>query len=33
MDEGRLSLLRAARDGDAAAMDAMVRENTGLKRP
>ena len=30
MDEGRLSLLRAARAGDDAAMDAMVRENTGL---
>ena len=30
MDAGRLSLLRAARDGDPDAMDAMVRENTGL---
>lgn len=30
MDEGRLSLLRAARAGDDAAMDAMVRENAGL---
>ena len=30
MDEGRLSLLRAARAGDSDAMDAMVRENTGL---
>lgn len=30
MDEGRLSLLRAARAGDDAAMDTMVRENTGL---
>ena len=30
MDEARLSLLRAARAGDSEAMDAMVRENTGL---
>lgn len=30
MDEARLSLLRAARAGDSDAMDAMVRENTGL---
>ena len=30
MDAERLSLLRAARDGDPDAMDAMVRENTGL---
>lgn len=30
MDEGRLSLLRAAQAGDDAAMDAMVRENAGL---
>ena len=30
MDAERLSRLRAARDGDPDAMDAMVRENTGL---
>ena len=30
MDAERLSLLRAAQDGDPSAMDAMVRENTGL---
>ena len=30
MDEGRLSRLRDARAGDRDAMDAMVRENTGL---
>ena len=30
MDEARLKLLRAARAGDDAAMDAMVRENAGL---